>query len=355
MPIPIANIYYLLCYAWDEFAPRQMADVQTEQFPDTLHLFAHLLAVGIRTLHRQGLERGYVAVEEATSILRGRILMGRTLQLRPTQRQKAFCTFDAMNVDILSNQILKATIRTLLDAQTLKGKPRIEVGQALQLLPAVSDLKLTARLFHEVRIHQNNRLYSFLMNICRFLYESLEAQEKLGPYRFRDVDRDGKRMRRIFEKFVRNFFLRRQSAFRVRRDRMKWDGSAVGNSDLNLLPQMETDVTLRSLERTVIIECKYAESLYENRFFKEKFRAQHLYQLCSYLRNLEAGPKPDDLADGILLYPTCGIALDQSYQLQRHHVRIKTIDLNQTWPLIEYEMMTLLRPTSMGGMPEGTP
>ena len=47
MAIPVANIYYLLCYSWDEFVPRQMINVEAEQFPDTLHLFSRLLVIGL--------------------------------------------------------------------------------------------------------------------------------------------------------------------------------------------------------------------------------------------------------------------------------------------------------------------
>src|SRR6185312_2316131 len=102
-----------------------------------------------------------------------------------------------------------------------------------------------------------------------------------------------RRMRRVFEKFVRNFLSRRQHQFKVSKDRMQWDATALGGSDIDLLPQMETDVTLKSPERTVVIECKYTDSLYQRRFFAEKFRSQHLYQLSSYLRNLESRSGPD--------------------------------------------------------------
>jgi hypothetical protein len=69
------------------------------------------------------------------------------------------------------------------------------------------------------------------------------------------------------------------------KDRFKWHATALEGSDLNALPQMETDVTLRSRERTIIVECKYADSLFQNRFFSEKLRSAHLYQLTTYLRN----------------------------------------------------------------------
>ena len=343
MTIPVANIYYLLCYSWDEFAPRQMSGFAAEESPDTLHLFSHLVIVGVRALHRRGLETGYIPLEEPISTVRGRILICETIQLMTMRPKKVHCVFDEMSADILSNQILKATIKRLLGEQSLSVRLRAELRETLALLAGARDIKLHARLFHQVRLHQNNRLYLFLINICQFLYESLEAQDRPGQYRFRDVDRDEKRMRKVFEKFVRNFFARRQRTFRVKKERLDWSATSADGSDLNLLPHMETDVTLRSADRTIIIECKYTESLYKNRFFEDKLRSSHLYQLCAYLRNLEGNAEPDRQADGILLYPTVGITLDQSYRLHGHWVRIKTLDLNQPWIEIERVMLSLLQ------------
>jgi 5-methylcytosine-specific restriction enzyme subunit McrC len=344
MAIPVANIYYLLCYAWDEFAPRQMSCVAAEEFPDTLHLFSHLLIVGLRALHRRGLETGYIALEEPTSSVRGRILIRETIRLLAAQPKRIYCSFDEMSADILSNQILKATVKRLLGEESLEPGRRAELRRSLDLLPGVRDIELSARAFHEVRLHQNNRLYLFLINICRFLYECLEPQDQPGRYRFRDVDRDENRMRRIFEKFVRKFFARRQRAFAVTKDRWKWLAAPLGGADLGLLPQMESDVSLRSRDRTIIIECKYTESLYQSRYFSDKLRPAHLYQLCAYLHNLESSGVPNRNAEGILLYPTAGISLDQSYLLHGHHVRVKTLDLNQPWTGIEQEMLALLLP-----------
>jgi 5-methylcytosine-specific restriction enzyme subunit McrC len=346
MAIPVANIYYLLCYAWKEFAPRQMISVKAEEFPDTLHLFSHLLVVGLRVLHRRGLETGYITMEEPASTVRGRILIKETIRLLAAQPKRICCTFDEMSADILSNQILKATVKQLLGEETLDQELRAELRRSTDLLPGVRDIELSARVFHEVRLHQNNRLYLFLINICRFFHESLEAQEQPGRYRFRDVDRDEQRMRRVFEKFVRNFYARRQRAFKVSSDRSDWTATSIGGSDLKLLPQMVTDVSLRATDRTIIIECKCTESLYQSRFFVDKLRSGHLYQLCAYLRNLEQQAEPDRRAEGILLYPTAGIALDQSYILHGHRVRVKTLDLNQPWPGIERDMLTLLQPVA---------
>jgi 5-methylcytosine-specific restriction enzyme subunit McrC len=133
-----------------------------------------------------------------------------------------------MSCDILSNQILKATLNKVLGEQGLKPELRAAVRKCVKMLNGVTDIVLNARSFHEVHMHQNNRLYSFLINVCRFFHDCLEGQDRPGQYRFRDVDRDERRMRVVFEKFVRNFFARRQSIFTVKRDRVRWVHSLHG-------------------------------------------------------------------------------------------------------------------------------
>src|ERR1700732_3028908 len=178
--IPVANIYYLLCYAWDEFAPRQMDRYAAEDFPDTLHLFARQLVVGINALHRQGFETGYIPQEESTSTPRGRILMAQSIRAMTMQPKRVYCAFDEMSADIRSNQVLKATLSRLLGEETLEIPIRRELRRTIGLLANVSVIELSARVFHAVRVHQNNRLYSFLLTISSFLFECMEAKDRAG-------------------------------------------------------------------------------------------------------------------------------------------------------------------------------
>jgi 5-methylcytosine-specific restriction enzyme subunit McrC len=338
MPIPVHNLYYLLCYAWDEFAPKQLERVAKEEFSDALHLFASLLDSGIRSLHQRGLETGYVTFEQPTSAPRGRILMTQSIPLIVTQPGRVCCAYDEMSPDVLTNQILKATLKRILGTDGLPRNLRQSVRHTHRLLDQVSSIDLTPRVFYQVRLHQNNRLYGFLINVCRFLFDSLQPLERAGEYRFQDVLREPERLRRIYEKFVRNFYRRSQKAFTVKKDRMNWTGAPLDDSEFGLLPQMETDVTLRSRNRVIIIECKYTDSMYQRNYFAGKFRSPHLYQLAAYLRNL------DDDAEGILLYPTAGISVNQRYELQGHRLRIATVDLNKPWREIAESLLKLLIP-----------
>ena len=62
----------------------------------------------------------------------------------------------------------------------------------------------------------------------------------------------------------------------------------------------------------------------------------YLQQLCSYLRTQERLDDPASLsADGLLLHPQIGGAVDEAMEVQGHRMRFKTIDL--TAPLGEFE------------------
>jgi 5-methylcytosine-specific restriction enzyme subunit McrC len=336
MSIPVQNIYYLLCYAWDEFAPKQLERVASEAFPDTAHLFASLISKGVQQLHRRGFEAGYVTNEDAATSPRGHILMTETSRLAATQPTRVWCAHDDMSVDVLTNQILKATLWRLLQTEDLINDLKAEVRQAWNLFAQVQSIDLSARDFYLVNFSNRNRLSKFLINICSFLFESMQPLDRAGRYVFQDVFREPVRLRRIYEKFVRNFYRKSQSVFAVKRDKMTWVGSPVADSNFDLVPKMETDVTLRSASRTIVIECKYTDSIYQENYFNGKLRSPHLYQLATYLRNL------GEQSEGILLYPTAGVSMDQSYILQEHSVRIKTLDLNRSWSEIAASLGALL-------------
>src|SRR6516162_2134201 len=79
-PIPIKNLYYLLCYAWNHFHEGQVIFVSAIDSPNLSDLLASVLASGTRHLLRRGLDRGYVASREDTPSVRGRIVFKETVQ-----------------------------------------------------------------------------------------------------------------------------------------------------------------------------------------------------------------------------------------------------------------------------------
>ena len=67
----------------------------------------------------------------------------------------------------------------------------------------------------------------------------------------------------------------------MKSERMDWFAIAAEGSDLNLLPAMSTDASLRSANRTIIVECKYTDqTLFQSRFGAEKLRSKHICINC---------------------------------------------------------------------------
>ncbi len=61
----------------------------------------------------------------------------------------------------------------------------------------------------------------------------------------------------IFEEVIGNCYSLKQSCFDVGRTHLKWNASATKLSDLQFLPTKITDVTLTSVDRTIVIDAKY--------------------------------------------------------------------------------------------------
>src|SRR5678815_2358182 len=71
--IPIQNVYYLLCYAWDRLEQGNLVDVSKIPSTELVDLFATVLMKGIEHLLRRGIGVGYSPQEDEVRGLRGRI------------------------------------------------------------------------------------------------------------------------------------------------------------------------------------------------------------------------------------------------------------------------------------------
>jgi 5-methylcytosine-specific restriction enzyme subunit McrC len=115
MTIPIANIYYLLCYAWDKLDERDLVKVDAASFKDLPNLFSKVLANGLKYLFKKGLDRNYRETSECYPGVKGKLNISESLKQMTFPLGRAVCTFDDFDYDVLQNQILKATLRVVLD------------------------------------------------------------------------------------------------------------------------------------------------------------------------------------------------------------------------------------------------
>jgi 5-methylcytosine-specific restriction enzyme subunit McrC len=340
--IPIQNIYYLLVYAWDQLAEGALVDVTGIDSTELVDLYAAVLLNGLRHLLRRGLDRNYLPVESEIAGIRGRVQMGVTARRMLPQHGRTYCEYDELSVDTLPNRILLTTMRRLIKAPTLDTSLRDQLRQLDRSLGDISEIRLTKQAFRTVQLHGNNRFYKFLLSLCELILDSSISTEEYGRYTFRDFIRDPDRMAILFERFVFNFYRRECPDADVKREQVSWAARSADDPDLSFLPKMNTDISIRRPDKTLVIDTKFYQDTFQRYKEAEKVYSSNLYQMFSYLKNIEARGGQDADAEGILLYPVTAKRIRLRYEISGHSIRICTIDLAQHWKSIRQELLELV-------------
>ena len=342
MNIPIQNIYYLLCYAWDKLEERDTVAVQPIEANQVIDLLARVLISGMAHLFKRGLDRGYIEFEEETKRIRGKINISETIKKNLLLKNQVYCHFDEMNHDILHNQIIKTTIGQLIHVDELDKKLKQELILVYRKLQDISEIKLTPKSFTDVRLNQSNFFYDFLLKICELVIDNLLISEDEGESKFRDFLQDKYVMPYLFESFVRNFYRKEQDSFVVKRETIPWLAIPLDDVSAEFLPKMQTDVSLISEGRHIVIDTKFYQEAFQQHYGKQTIRSGHLYQLSGYLSNLAGTDEKGVGFEGVLLYPTVNEEIHLAYELQGNKVTVSTIDLNQEWQQIHQNLLNLL-------------
>jgi 5-methylcytosine-specific restriction enzyme subunit McrC len=129
--IPIENIYYLLCYAWDRLEQSDVVDVSSLSCQAPVDPFASVLLRGIEHLQRRDFLTGYKPDHAEIPGVRGRIdILGTERRLLLRQGRTA-CDFDELSIDSLANRIIKSTLRLLASDPDLGSQQRSKIFAAV--------------------------------------------------------------------------------------------------------------------------------------------------------------------------------------------------------------------------------
>lgn len=342
--IPIQNLYYLLCYAWEHYNRGGSDFVSKENCPNILDLFSHILVQATQRLIRRGISRDYIPEENEQSAIRGRVLLGESLYLIMNKKPRMHCAYDEFSPNTLHNQILYASLLRIIKTDAVNNITRHKLASLARLLTGIQPIRLSKDVFKGLQYHRHNAFYQFIMRICEFILDATLPDPTGNQYVFDDIVRDEKKMALVFESFIRNFYASEQNDFQVFRKQFSWDAKSQIDPDLKYLPQMNTDVNLYSKRqnRMIILDAKYYKECLQKRYDVLKAHSANLYQMYAYLKNSEKIDPIYKNAEGVLLYPCVEQPVDLKYEIDGHPIRIATIDLNQPWQNIHNRMMSLL-------------
>lgn len=346
--IPVANIFYMLAYAWDIPPTWQKRFVDDSDYESLWELLARLLIESAEGIFKRGLARDYVLLEESIYGVKGRLDAGKTYRSLSWYNAKTVCTFDEFQSDIPINQGIKATIYRML--RSAKARIEKKTREALKkLFQRFGEIRLVEtgadRMLYSVKLQRHQMHYFFPVEVCKFILANTTFNESQGKYEFMDFERDHQKMSNLFEHFIFNFYKKHLDGWRVRREIIDWyvEDGGIG---AEYLPEMRTDITLERPDRKLVIDAKFyhepMKSSYEGS--AKKFTSANLYQLNAYLTHLAGNPShPCNLtAEGMLLYPVLQPIPRLDVEMLGHRIHIESLDLNQPWRVIGERLLEVV-------------
>lgn len=340
--IPIRNVYYLLCYAWRRLEQTGWAEASTDGVTELVDLMAKTLVHGFHQIRRQALEHGYQAMDGELTSLRGQVDLLQTHRRFLDRHGRAICHFDELTKDTVQNRVLKAAASRLLKVASLHKDHRMPLRGMLRELSAVAQVPLSRDLLRQVHLHTNNRHYGFLMDLAWLIHECALPDEAAGNYSFVDFVRNPKHMARLFEDFIFNFLSIEHTNLKVTREHVPWSACSIDDPELEYLPTMRTDITVRQGQQTMVIDAKYYEETLSSYYDSKKLHGNHLYQLLAYVTNMRSHQGVEGSIEGMLIYPTVSDALNLQYNIQGHVMRVATLNLMLPWAEIQRGLSALV-------------
>jgi 5-methylcytosine-specific restriction enzyme subunit McrC len=343
MNIPIENIYYLLCYAWNKLEEKDRVKVSIDDKTELLDLFAKVLINATKLLLKRGIDKNYVEITQELPGVKGKIELTQTLKSNLLFKQRAICRFDDFSANSVLNRILISTIQKLIKTKELNKDLKLDLIYLSKMFIDIDPIELSISVFNKIKLNRNNRFYGFIVNVCQIIHENTFPSEEPGKFKFSDFTRDEHKMNKLFESFLRNFYRLEQKKFPVvKGESIIWQFEETDSIGKEFLPQMKTDISLENDSEKIIIDAKYYRETLITNFEKEKIKSNNLYQLFSYLLNQRDGTEKNQKAKGILLYPSIQKEYNLKYRYQGHDIEIRTVNLNENWKKIESRLLEII-------------
>lgn len=335
--IPVRNIWLLFLYASDlaRFSGRFNAEV--EESTDFKSLMARLLCHATERRLRRNLSFGFQARRDALRRVRGRIDILKTVSEDLFRKGKVACRFTELTVDTPRNRLVRAAHGKLASLELDEGLANrcALLAHTLGRIGVSAELPSRAEIASD-QIGRHEADDRLLASLASAVFNLILPSEKPGGRSVFDAQREENILWKLFEKAIGNFFaaeLPMEDGWRVFASKQhEWPVVSSSPGLGNYLPRMETDIIIENVraQRRIVIDTKFNQVMTRSRFGVLRFKSDHLYQLFAYLRSQE---QPNDRmsieADGILLYPSSGLHVDETALIQGHRMRFVTIDLGR--------------------------
>lgn len=344
-PIPIKNLFYMLCYAWNVLSIKDEILVGTDDYDDAYNILGRVFSFGIGKLIRSGFHRSYIQRKEERSILRGKVNVQESINRLSAQRKMLVCNYDEYSTDDIFNQILNYTIAALLRHPNVDISIKKDLKKQKVFFAGIAETAPTKSNRKKLSYNRNNVTYKLLICIAIMLYDNTTINEEDGKETFKDFFREDQ-MQKVYEMFLLNFYAMNldRSKYKVYAPKFTWLKSTEediwgDDESTELMPELRTDIVIENKVKGIqlIIDAKYyQEALVTSHHSNApKFRRDHISQVFTYMANSPfLGIKR-----GALMYPTVVDVIDGHKNTLHGFIFFKSINLNQDWRDISKELL----------------
>lgn len=320
--IRIQNIYYMLSYAFQVLNEQGYKQVTTEKFENFAELCAAILINGVSLQIKRGLNREYLIKTESLSLLHGKIDIASSIKQQSMLKKKLICSYDEFSVNSYMNRIIRTTMDVLIRGDINKSQKK----QIRKLLIYFSDVEpLNCNSINwKLHFNKNNQTYQMLISICYLVLKGLLQTTSNGTTKLMDF-LDEQRMCRLYEKFILKYYRKEYPDLSASASQIPWN---IDDGYIDMLPIMQSDITLKNKEKTLVIDAKYYAHTTQQQYNVNTLHSGNLYQIYTYVKNLDSGNTGK--VSGMLLYAKTDelILPDNSYQMGGNTISVRTLNLD---------------------------
>lgn len=178
-----------------------------------------------------------------------------------------------------------------------------------------------------------------LLSICYYVLTGLIITDDSGKTKMASF-LDEQRMCRLYEKFILEYYRAEHKEIFANAIQIDW---ALDEGEAKyMLPVMQTDITLqtRDLKKTLIIDAKYYSKNTQMQYDKHTIHSHNLYQVFTYVKNLEAQYCADRTISGMLLYAKTEDPFqpDGVFHMTGNEITVRTLDLGRDFSVIRKDL-----------------
>lgn len=236
------------------------------------------------------------------------------------------------------NRILKTTM-LLLVRSDIDARRKKELRKLLVYFGDVGTLDIY-RINWGVQYNRNNATYRMLISVCYLVVKGLLQTQSDGSMKLIDF-LDEQRMHHLYEKFILEYYRKEFPQIKANAAQIPWQ---LDDDFSEMLPIMQSDITLSYGPRTLIIDAKYYSHSLQRQYDRFTAHSGNLYQIFTYVKNKEASlagkAATEQAAAGqrALHEPVAGMLLYaqtdsegsfcKEYQMSGNPIAVRTLDLS---------------------------